>query len=172
VRRIVLLFSLMALMGVVAAGVAWAELQEGTAGPDTLQGTAQADQQFGRGGQDVLNGRGGNDNQNGGGGPDTIRGQAGNDTQKGGRGGDTIIGGPGDDTVLNYVSRVAPTVGAIWRAERIVVASALLLVLIHRSAWKMNSRQYEYEILHRLVPSGRECALLRLLPLRGDHYIF
>jgi hypothetical protein len=35
----------------------------------------------------------------------------------------------------------------------------------------MNSRQYDYEILHRTVPSGREGALLRHLDLRGDHYI-
>ena len=34
-----------------------------------------------------------------------------------------------------------------------------------------NSRQYEYEILHRPVPSGRKGTLFRLLPLRGDHYI-
>jgi hypothetical protein len=34
----------------------------------------------------------------------------------------------------------------------------------------MNARQYEYEILHRLVPSGRNGALFRLLYLRGDHY--
>ena len=99
-RRIVLLFSLMALMSVVAAGVAWAALQEGTDGPDTLNGTAQADRQFGLGGQDVLSGRGGNDKQNGGGGPDTIRGNAGDDTQKGSKGADTIIGGPGGDNVF------------------------------------------------------------------------
>jgi hypothetical protein len=35
----------------------------------------------------------------------------------------------------------------------------------------MNARQYDYEILHRPVLSGREGALLRLLHLRGDHYI-
>jgi hypothetical protein len=57
-RRIVVLLSVMALMSVVAAGVAWAVVQNGTNGPDTLRGTNRFDNQNGKGGNDKLYGRG------------------------------------------------------------------------------------------------------------------
>jgi hypothetical protein len=37
---------------VVAAGVAWAVVQKGTNGPDTLWGTNRGDTQYGKGGND------------------------------------------------------------------------------------------------------------------------
>jgi hypothetical protein len=56
--RIVVLLSVMALLSVVAAGVAWAAVQRRTSGPDTLVGTNRDDSQYGNGGNDKAYGRG------------------------------------------------------------------------------------------------------------------
>jgi Ca2+-binding RTX toxin-like protein len=96
-RRIVLVLSLMAVLVVVASGVAWAVVQTGTDGNDRLSGTNDGDTQYGLDGDDWLVGHGGPDNQYGGRGRDTLLGDGGQDNQYGGQGGDRVRGGSGRD---------------------------------------------------------------------------
>jgi hypothetical protein len=65
-RRLVLLLMGMAMVLVLASGVALAVNKIGTNGPDTLRGTNGADNLLGRGGNDALFGFGGHDNMLGG----------------------------------------------------------------------------------------------------------
>jgi hypothetical protein len=114
-RRVVLVLAVMALVLVLASGVAWAVNKIGTDGPDTLQGTNRGDNLFGLGGNDVLFALRGNDNLLGGPGKDwvlggneriplgggkNVAGGPDNDGVVGGIGSDNALGGSGNDWVL------------------------------------------------------------------------
>src|SRR5215218_6309362 len=71
-KRILVLFIVMAVTLVVASGVAWAVNKIGTDGPDTLSGTDGNDNLLGLGGNDDLFSLAGNDNLLGGPGKDEI----------------------------------------------------------------------------------------------------
>jgi large repetitive protein len=75
-------------------------IQEGTAGDDTLNGTAGSDRLYGYGGNDTLNGGDGNDLLRAGSGDNTLNGDGGNDVLFGGSGSDTLNGGSGDDLIV------------------------------------------------------------------------
>ena len=81
----------------VVGPVALADVINGTAGDDTLNGTNVSDSIFGHGGNDTINGFGRQDELWGGFGADTVYGQGSNDTLHGEGGNDTLAGGPGDD---------------------------------------------------------------------------
>jgi Ca2+-binding RTX toxin-like protein len=106
-KRILVLFIVMAVTLVAASGVAWAVNKIGTNGPDTLKGTNRADNLLGRGGNDVLYSLAGRDNLLGGAGRDALLGEnerhrllGGDKNLKGGPGNDIGVGGKGSDNVL------------------------------------------------------------------------
>src|SRR5215208_379244 len=101
-KRILVLFIVMAVTLVVASGVAWAVNKIGTDGPDTLRGTNGADNLLGLGGNDELFSLDGRDNLLGGAGKDCLicatrqrRGFAGHKNLVGGPG--NVVGGEGND---------------------------------------------------------------------------
>jgi Ca2+-binding RTX toxin-like protein len=113
-RRLVLLFAVMAATLVLASGVALAVSKIGTNGPDTLRGTNGNDDLLGRGGQDNMFSLNGTDNMLGGAGRDNVwggnerrpgggdknlQGGSGNDVVLGGLGTDSLLGGTGNDLV-------------------------------------------------------------------------
>lgn len=65
--------------------------RQGTAGPDTLNGTPTGDLIFGLGGDDLIRGLAGND---------CLVGDSGDDRLLGGKGSDRLTGGAGDDTLV------------------------------------------------------------------------
>ncbi len=87
------------------------QMQMGTHGDNTLNGTAAADAINGHGGDDAINGAGGDDFLQGGYGNDTLDGGAGNDVLDGGHGEDVLNGGDGDDLLI---SRADGREGAIF----------------------------------------------------------
>jgi Ca2+-binding RTX toxin-like protein len=96
-KRILMLFTAMAVTLVVASGLALAVTKIGTNGPDTLRGTNGADNLIGKGGNDVLFGLDGRDNLLGGEGKDWVIGG----NERGPQGGDKdLVGGPGNDGVV------------------------------------------------------------------------
>ena len=99
-KRILLLFTVMAVSLAVASGVALAVDREGTNGPDNLRGTNRADTLVGKGGNDVLSGLAGRDHLVGGPGKDWVL--SGNQHfAEGlfGRGDKQLVGGPGNDGI-------------------------------------------------------------------------
>jgi Ca2+-binding RTX toxin-like protein len=104
-RRTILMVATVALMVLVASGVALAVNKIGTDGPDTLRGTNGADNLIGKGGNDDLYALNGRDTLLGGPGKDVVvdkpRGWAGGDKNlQGGPGNDIVVGGRGSDNVL------------------------------------------------------------------------
>lgn len=107
-KRILVLFIVMAVTLVVASGVAWAVNKIGTDGPDTLRGTNGADNLLGLGGNDELFSLDGRDNLLGGAGKDCLicatrqrRGFAGHKNLVGGPGNDYVVAGKGSDNVVS-----------------------------------------------------------------------
>jgi Ca2+-binding RTX toxin-like protein len=97
-RRVSTLLATMAVMVLVAAGVAIAVNKVGTDGPDTLRGTNGDDNLIGLGGNDrIFGGLRGNDNLVGGPGKDVVIG--GTEAYRRGGGDKTLVGGPGNDLV-------------------------------------------------------------------------
>lgn len=94
-KRLVVLFTIAALMIALSAGVALAVNLTGGNGPDRLVGTAENDVLRGLGGNDVLIGRGDSDRLLGGSGNDRI-----NATDPGRPEGDFVNCGPGFDRVM------------------------------------------------------------------------
>jgi Ca2+-binding RTX toxin-like protein len=104
-RRTILMVATVALMVLVASGVALAVNKIGTDGPDTLRGTNGDDNLIGKGGNDDLYALNGRDTLLGGPGKDVVvdkpRGWAGGDKNlQGGPGNDIVVGGRGSDIVL------------------------------------------------------------------------
>ena len=106
-RRAILLAATMALVLLVASGVALAATRVGTDGPDHLKGTNGSDNLLGKGGNDRIFGLRGDDNLLGGAGKDVvvggnedIRPLGGDKNVLGGRGNDWVIGGLGSDDLL------------------------------------------------------------------------
>jgi Ca2+-binding RTX toxin-like protein len=105
-KRILMLFTAMAITLVVASGVTLAVNKIGTNGPDTLKGTNKADNLLGKGGNDVLFGLDGRDNLLGGEGKDWLLGGreaqslGGDKNLGGGPGNDGIVGEQGSDNAL------------------------------------------------------------------------
>jgi Ca2+-binding RTX toxin-like protein len=95
-KRILLLFLVMAVSLAVASGVALAINKNGTDGPDTLRGTNRADTLVGNGGNDVLSGLAGRDHLVGGRGKDWLL--SGNKNFFG-TGDKKLVGGPGNDGI-------------------------------------------------------------------------
>ena len=96
-RKVSILLGLVAVVALVASGVALAAVINGTAGDDTLTGTLKADSISGHGGNDKINARAGVDEAWGGTGSDVIQGEGHNDTLHGEGGNDTLRGGAEDD---------------------------------------------------------------------------
>jgi Ca2+-binding RTX toxin-like protein len=94
-RKMAVLVAVMGLMVMVFAGVAFAVVRVGDAGPNRLVGTAENDTLKGRGGADTLIGRGDSDLLVGGRGNDMI-----NARESGRPEGDNVDCGAGRDTVL------------------------------------------------------------------------
>ena len=80
--------------------VSQTRLNQGTEGPDTIEGSADEDRVNGRGDDDRITGLGGADTLAGGTGDDDINGNQGNDRLSGGDGNDTLNGGLGDDRAI------------------------------------------------------------------------
>ena len=106
-RRAVLMLAAMALVLLLASGVAWAVNKIGTNGPDTLRGTNGDDNLLGKGGNDVLFSLNGRDNLLGGPGKDIVLGEnerfnssRGDKNLRGDLGNDIVVGGRGSDNVL------------------------------------------------------------------------
>jgi Ca2+-binding RTX toxin-like protein len=93
-KRVALLMAMMAVMVLVASGVAMAVTKIGGPGPNILRGTNGADSLLGKGGKDGLFGLRGADTLLGGTGNDLARGDRGSDSISGGRGNDLLIDGP------------------------------------------------------------------------------
>jgi Ca2+-binding RTX toxin-like protein len=120
-RRTILLLATMALMLLVASGVALAVNKIGTDGRDTLRGTNGADNLVGLGGNDRLFSLGGTDNLLVGPGKDIVfggnqrfelsgghknlLGGPGNDFVNGGKDSDNVVGGKGNDLLGDGVLR-------------------------------------------------------------------
>jgi len=106
-RRLVFLLTTIALVLVLASGVALAVDRIGTNGPDTLRGTNGADNLLGKGGNEQrplggdknLVGGPGNDGVQSGGGADNVLGGSGNDFVTGDSGSDSLVGEEGMDLV-------------------------------------------------------------------------
>ena len=106
-RRVVLVLAAMALVLLLASGVAMAVNKIGTNGPDTLRGTNRADNISGRGGNDAIFSLAGKDHVLGGPGKDFLFGgkerrglllqSGGAKDMAGGRGNDAVFGGNGAD---------------------------------------------------------------------------
>jgi Ca2+-binding RTX toxin-like protein len=104
-RRTILMVATVALMVLVASGVALAVNKIGADGPDTLRGTNGDDNLIGKGGNDDLYALNGRDTLLGGPGKDVVvdkpRGWTGGDKNlQGGPGNDIVVGGRGSDNVL------------------------------------------------------------------------
>ena len=104
-RRLVLLLTTMALVLLLASGVALAVNRIGTDGTDTLRGTNGNDNLLGRGDNDILFALNGSDNLLGGPGNDWLDThpmgfRRGDKNMVGGTGNDAVIGGRGSDDVL------------------------------------------------------------------------
>src|SRR5215218_4154630 len=102
-RRILLLFAVLALTLVVASGVALALIKEGGPGHDTLIGTKGPDTLSGRGGSDRIEGRAGKDQLSGGPGNDRffiLENRVIAAFLDGGPGADVISGGASEDFLL------------------------------------------------------------------------
>ena len=119
-RRTILMVATVALMVLVASGVALAVNKIGTDGPDTLRGTNGNDNLIGKGGNDRLFALDGRDNLLGGPGKDVVRdaprgvwrrgdknlqGGPGNDRVLGGRGSDNVLGDTGNDFLIDGPTR-------------------------------------------------------------------
>ena len=104
-RRTVLMLTVMAVVLVMASGVALAVARSGGPGNDILRGTDGPDALEGNGGNDVLLGYKGTDALYGGKGRDAVLGgdergpRAGDKALEGGPGGDVVIGGYGTEAV-------------------------------------------------------------------------
>jgi hypothetical protein len=96
-KRVVLMFTTMAIALLLGTGVAWAEYFVGTSGSDDLRGTANSDEMYGLRGSDDVRGRGGEDYIEGGTGRDDLFGNASRDEIYGGKGIDDLFGGDGND---------------------------------------------------------------------------
>ena len=94
-RRMAMLVAVMGLMVMMFAGVAFAAVKVGDAGPNRLVGTAENDTLKGRAGADTIIGKGDSDRLFGGRGRDHInareRGRAEDDLVDCGRGRDTVL---------------------------------------------------------------------------------
>ena len=94
-RRMAVLIAVMGLMVMVFAGMAFAAVKVGDAGPNRLVGTAENDTLKGRAGADTIIGKGDSDRLFGGRGRDHInareRGRAEDDLVDCGRGRDTVL---------------------------------------------------------------------------------
>ena len=105
-RRVFLLFSIVAATLLITSGVARAEGLIGTEGPDWLVGTVDDDQISGVSSDDYIqdaptdDGPSGNDSVSGGEGDDSIHGERGNDSVFGGSGDEDVSGGLGSDVVF------------------------------------------------------------------------
>ena len=104
-RRTILMVATVALMVLVASGVALAVNKIGTDGPDTLRGTNGNDNLIGKGGNDRLFALDGRDNLFGGPGKDLVgtdptRFRRGDKNLQGGPGNDIVFGARGSDNVL------------------------------------------------------------------------
>ncbi len=122
-RRLILVFTVMAATLVVASGVALAVNKIGTNGPDTLRGTNKADNLIGKGGNDRLFALNGRDNLLGGPGKDwldthpsevrsgdkNLLGGPGNDVVWAGKGSDNVVGGEGNDLLPDDAERELST---------------------------------------------------------------
>jgi Ca2+-binding RTX toxin-like protein len=95
-KRILLLFTVMAVSLAVASGVALAINSNGTDGPDKLRGNNRADTLVGKGGNDVLSGLAGRDQLLGGRGKDWLL--SGNKNFFG-TGDKKLVAGPGNDGI-------------------------------------------------------------------------
>lgn len=119
-RRLALTLALMAVATLLASGLAWAAIIDGTDAADTISGTQYGDVIDALGGNDTVYGRAGADNIKGGDGDDQlfgggrdqdiagdggsiIDGGLGNDTIVGSSGADTLKGGAGNDTIFDAV---------------------------------------------------------------------
>ena len=89
--------AMVAVMIVVAAGMALAVTEVGTNASETIPGTAGLDQLYGLGGDDTIRGFAEDDKEIGGTGADTLFGGLGDDRQRGGIGKDIVYGGNGYD---------------------------------------------------------------------------
>ena len=94
-KRMAVLIAVMGLTVMVFAGMAFAAVKVGDAGPNRLVGTAENDTLRGRGGADTIIGKGDSDRLYGGRGRDHInareRGRAEDDLVDCGRGRDTVL---------------------------------------------------------------------------------
>ncbi len=94
-RRAILLLAVMAVMMLMASGVALAVTINGTPGDDFLEGTDAPETFVGKAGNDIINGFPGPDRIIGGPGDDVLF--EGEDV---GEARDILVGGPGDDILL------------------------------------------------------------------------
>lgn len=101
-RRASLLTLTVALVLVLATGIALAATIKGTDRDDFLRGTNGADNIGARGGNDEVRARAGNDQVFGGTNSDTLYGMENNDLIVGGRGNDRLDGGTGNDTLKSH----------------------------------------------------------------------
>src|SRR5919107_1480274 len=103
-RRLVFLLTVIALVLVLASGVALAVDRIGTNGPDTLRGTNGADNVLGGSGNDFVTGDRGSDSLVGEEGMDLVDGGPGPDRVGGGDGPDLLIDGPFEETSRDTLS--------------------------------------------------------------------
>jgi Ca2+-binding RTX toxin-like protein len=101
-RRATLLTAAVALMLVLASGIALAANIKGTDGNNFLRGTNSADNIGARGGNDEVRARAGADKVFGGTQRDTLYGMENGDLVVGGDGNDFLDGGTGDDTIRSH----------------------------------------------------------------------
>ncbi len=96
-RRVIVGFTVGALLLALAATVALAATRYGTAGHDVLMGTNSDDQMYGYAGDDIISGLSGNDLMYGGWGEDALWGSYGDDNLYGRSGADDLHGMGGND---------------------------------------------------------------------------
>jgi len=106
VRRSVLLLAVVAVVLVLASGVALARTINcdggrclGTNNNDTMYGSSHRDTMYGLRGADLMRGNGRADSVNGDGGRDRLSGGRGDDTVNGGDADDVVAGNSGNDTL-------------------------------------------------------------------------
>src|SRR5215211_6056196 len=107
-RRTMVMVATMALILLVASGMALAVTKIGTNGPDFLRGTNGDDSLIGKGGNDNLLGEtgkdwlfGGTDRGKTSGGQKNMVGGPGNDRLQGGKGSDNLVGERGNDLLID-----------------------------------------------------------------------